>query len=147
MTTIIKPPYKQVLVGVGPEKQKRNEKKEIIQETHVPWTTEKKENIQKMSVSWAWCWCCRPPSRRPLLSSPSLAVPPLIIVPLSSSSSSPSLSSFIVPLLIVVPLSQSSLRSSPVVVGSLLSTRNPPCEQGLATVVAGAGQFRCLSSL
>jgi len=30
-----------------------------------------------------------------------------------------------------------------VVVGSLLSTCDPPCEQGLATVVAGAGRLRC----
>jgi hypothetical protein len=29
------------------------------------------------------------------------------------------------------------------VVGSSLSTRNPPREQGLATVVAGAGRLRC----
>ena len=42
---------------------------------------------------------------------------------------------------IVGPFSVSS--SLPVVVGSLLSTCNPACEQGLATVVAGAGQLHC----
>ena len=31
----------------------------------------------------------------------------------------------------------------PVVVGSSLSTRDPPCEQGLVTVVVGVGWLRC----
>jgi hypothetical protein len=35
------------------------------------------------------------------------------------------------------------MSSSPVIVGSLLSTRDLPCEQGLGTVVAGGGRLGC----
>jgi len=62
LITIIKPPYEQVLIGMGVDCRwaQRNErkKKEMAQETHVPWAREKKKkkkkNAQETSVSWAY---------------------------------------------------------------------------------------------
>ena len=61
--TIIKPPYEQVLVGMGwivggpRETKEEKRKKEKVQETHVPGPEKSKENTQETSVSWAWWWC------------------------------------------------------------------------------------------
>ena len=81
----------------------------------------KKEMVQEMCWCPWWCHC------------PLIVVPPLITVP-------PLRLAVVVVVVVVVP---PVLLSCPIVVGSLLSTHSPPCEQGLTTVVAGAGQLHC----
>ena len=55
--TIIKPPYEQVLVGMGwivgghRETKEEKRKKEKVQETHVLGPEKSKKNTQEMSVS------------------------------------------------------------------------------------------------
>ena len=55
--TIIKPPYEQVLVGMGwiaggpREMKEEKRKKEKVQETHVPGPEKSKKNTQETSVS------------------------------------------------------------------------------------------------
>jgi len=63
LMTIIKPPYEQVLVGMGVDcgwaQRNERKKKETAQETCVPWarenkTKQKNKNTQETSVSWAY---------------------------------------------------------------------------------------------
>ena len=72
--TVIKPPYEQALIGVGVDcgwaQRNEKKKKEMAQETRVPWAREKKRNnnAQETSVSWAYPLVARrfPSSPSPL---------------------------------------------------------------------------------
>jgi len=60
LTTIIKPPYEQALIGhgVGPEKQNKKKEKRNGPGDACPLGQRKQtnKNTQETSVFWAWCW-------------------------------------------------------------------------------------------
>jgi hypothetical protein len=140
LTTIIKPPYEQVLVGMGwiagvPRETKIKRKKETVQETRVPWGREKKE---------------RKTPRRRVSPGPGVGgrgrgfvVPLLFVIVVSSLSSLSPPSHHRLPSL--SPTLQAGITPVPLSRRSRQSTRDPPHEQLLVRLGAG-GVLRRRSS-